>query len=224
MITMPEPFFIKDAALIALATGERARNLRELARLLRDIDPNSLYYHFWGGLLRPRFDNPEYHNDFAIWIAHSLRDKALAERLSVIDPVTIGTIEALRERLLDLIEERLDETEFPLWARRDDQFEFIRFQVVIFETPVAVVDPADFVRVLPEVSLGSIFYHFVEARRRNQNDIDDFRNWLAAFGDGYAELGTAISSIPPYFSSLSRLRSELSSAFENYFAAERPGP
>jgi hypothetical protein len=57
------PFLFKDCALIAIAIGERARNLRELRERLHDIDPNSIYYHFWGGLLRPRFDDPEYHQD-----------------------------------------------------------------------------------------------------------------------------------------------------------------
>ena len=30
------------------------------------------------GLLRPRFDNPEYHNDFAIWSRYALNDLVLA--------------------------------------------------------------------------------------------------------------------------------------------------
>jgi hypothetical protein len=58
------PFQIKDCTLIAIATGERVRNLRELRERLHDIDPNSICYHFWGGLLRPRFDDSEYHPDF----------------------------------------------------------------------------------------------------------------------------------------------------------------
>ena len=52
---MNEPFIVKDCALIAIATGIRAQNLRELRDRLRDIDLNCVYYHFWGGLLRPRF-------------------------------------------------------------------------------------------------------------------------------------------------------------------------
>lgn len=58
-----EHFFIKDCMLIALATSKRAQNLRELKDHLHDISQNSIYYHFWGGLLRARFDNPEYHNE-----------------------------------------------------------------------------------------------------------------------------------------------------------------
>ena len=99
-----EPFKIKDCALIAIATGKRAQNLRELRELLRGIDINSIYYHFWGGLLRPRFDNPEYHNDFAIWIANSLHNKTLAERLAVIDPVAYKSLDHLRMELIESID------------------------------------------------------------------------------------------------------------------------
>ena len=212
-----EPFFLKDCALIALATGKRAQNLRELREHLRDIDPNSIYYHFWGGLLRPRFDNPEYHNDFAIWAANSLHNKILAERLAVIDPVTFQTLDDLREELIDVIEEYLNETEFPIWSKRDDQFEFIRFQLVIFNTKIIVEDPKDMARIFPNMSLGSVFFHFIDGRRRNAGSLDDFQNWLANYAEKFNGLRKGIQKIDPYFSSLSQLRRELSEVFSAYF-------
>ncbi len=211
------PFAIKDSALMAIATGKRAQNLRELAELLREIGPDSIYYHFWGGLLRPRFDNPEYHNDFAIWAANSLHDKILAERLAVIDPTGFHSLEGLRQELIDVIEEFLDEKDIPLWAKRDDQFEFIRSQIVVFDTRKAVEGPEGFRSVLPTLSLGSIFYHFIDARQRNQDAIDDFRNWLMGFGARYEPLCERIKCIDPYFASLSRLRDELTDAFRESF-------
>ena len=218
--SMFEPFAIKDCALIAIATGKKAQNLRELKDHLGTIDSNSIYYHFWGGLLRPRFDDPEYHNDFAIWIAHSLHNKILAERLAVIDPVEFETIEDLRNEIIETIDESLDETEFPTWAKRDDQFEFIGYQIVVFDTKTAVEDPADFMNILPSVSVGSIFYHFIDARSRNPNSMDDFRNWLMSFGERYAELNNIIGEICPYFTPLKILRKELNEAFIKYFQNE----
>jgi len=143
MVTESElsTFAIKDCALIAIATGKKAQNLRELREHLRQIEPGSIYYHFWGGLLRPRFDDPEYHNDFASWIVHSLHNKVLAERLAVINPSAYESMEALRNELIETIEESLDETEFPIWAERDAQFEFIRYQIVIFDTKLSVNNP-----------------------------------------------------------------------------------
>ncbi len=211
------PFHIKDCALIAIATGKRAQNLKELREHLRDIDLNSIYYHFWGGLLRPRFDDPEYHNDFAIWAAHSVHDKILAERLALIDPAAFETIEDLRNELMETIEEHLDETEFPIWSRRDDQFEFIRFQIVVFDTKNTVESPREFLQTLPQMSIGSIFFHFIEGRRRNQNSLDDFQNWLVDFGVKYEGLRRMIGGICPYFTSLRQLRNELTKAFRVYF-------
>lgn len=217
MVNTPIPFYLKDCALIALATGKKAQNLRELNENLRDIDANSIYYHFWGGLLRARFDNPEYHNDFAIWVAHSLHNKALAEQLAVIDPIAFDTMDDLRNELIEIIEENLDETEFPAWAKRDDQFEFIRSQIVVFDTGILLNDPVDFLHFLPQMSLGSVFYHFVEGRRRNPNSADDFRNWLSHFGREYEDLCIEIGDICPYFKPLKKLRAELLTTFTSYF-------
>jgi hypothetical protein len=217
-----EPFYLKDCALIALATGKRAQNLRELREHLRDIDSNSIYYHFWGGLLRPRFDNPEYHNDFAIWTAKSLHNKVLAERLAVIDPMTFQSLEDLREELIEVIEQRLNETEFPTWSERDDQFEFIRFQLVIFNTKTILADPKDLMNILPDISAGSIFFHFIDGRRRNADSQDDFQNWLSNFGDKYDGLKNKIRNIDPYFIPLIRLRQEIAGAFRSYFNGENP--
>ena len=76
-------FLIKDCALAAIATGLHAQNLRELRDHLTDIHLGCIYYHFWGGLLRPHFDDPEYNNDFASWARHALHDVPLAERLGI---------------------------------------------------------------------------------------------------------------------------------------------
>jgi hypothetical protein len=212
-----DPFLLKDCALIAIAAGKKAQNLRELREHIRNIDLNSLYYHFWGGLLRPRFDNPEYHNDFAIWVAHALHNRLVAERLAVIDPMAYETLEDLRTELIETIEECLDEIQFPTWAGRDDQFEFVRYQIVIFDTNITVTHPEDLVRVFPRMPVGSIFYHFIEGRRRNRNSLDDFRNWLMTFGDEYAELGQSIGEICPYFTPLRELRKELIEVCRSHF-------
>jgi hypothetical protein len=215
------PLDIRDCALIAIATGKRAQNLRELREHLRTIDLNCIYYHFWSGLLRPRFDNPEYHNDFAIWVAHSLHNKILAERLAVIDPAIFNSLEELRGELIDIIEETLDETEYPIWAKRDDQFEFIRSQMVVFDVNISVKAPLDLAHLIPKMSSGSIFFHFIDGRRRNEDEKDDFHNWLLQFGEEHERLIENISHIDPYFSSLADLRNQLAKTFSDYFQREK---
>ncbi|MBN2419991.1 MAG: hypothetical protein JXL81_11445 [Deltaproteobacteria bacterium] len=218
-----KPFELKDCALIAIATGKRAQNLRELISGMQEIDLNSIYYHFWGGLLRPRFDNPEYHNDFAIWIAHSLYNKPLAEKLALFDPAGYSSMSELRDEMVDIIEEDLDETEYPVWARRDNQFEFIGSQLVVFNTNMAINDPVEMSNYISRMSAGSIFFHFIDGRRRNSEQLDDFRNWLLQYEDHYIDLIERIEVIDPYFSSLTELRSTLTEAFSSYFREKSSG-
>lgn len=217
----PQSFAIKDCALIAIATGKRAQNLGELRNLLTTIAVDSIYYHFWGSLLRPRFDDPEYHNDFAFWARHGLHDKVLSERLGLLDPTDYDNLEDLRRELLEVIEERLDELEYPPISKHDEQFEFIRSQIVIFDTHHVVAHPRDFVDILPTASVGTIFYHFIDARSRTENGLDDFQNWIKDLGVELTILLQNINEIDPYFSTLTQLRDKLASVFKNFFRKEK---
>lgn len=218
---MSEPFVIRDCTLVSISTGERAQNLRELRNRLIDIHPGSIYYHFWGGLLRHRFTDPEYNNDFAAWARHGLHDSILAERLGIIDPTGFEDLERLRQELIDVIEERLDETEYVPWARADQQFQFIRSQIVVFDTHKRLTEPIELVDAISHMSVGSIFYHFIDARRRCEGALDDFRSWINGLEDDFTELSNQLATVDPYFVSLTDLRSQLASLFRAFFEGER---
>jgi hypothetical protein len=213
---MIDPFALKDCALIAMATGERAHNLRELRDRLEATRSGCIYYHFWGGLLRPTFDDPEYQNDFAVWAYHGLHDRFLAERLALVDPTDFDDLEDLRRELIEIIEERLDENELVPWAAAHQQFQFVRSQIVVFDTRVRISKPEELKGLMPQLTVGSVFYHFVDARRRTANKNDDFSEWFLGFGDDYKELLEQIASLDPYFKSLTELRVQLDEIFEEY--------
>jgi len=99
----------------------------------------------------------------------------------------------------------LDEIDYSPNAPHDNQFEFFRPQIVVFDTKKTVSKPQDFVKELPQKSVGSIFFHFIDARRRRPNAIDDFRNWLKYFGNKYDSLCEIIKDIDPFFASLTKL-------------------
>lgn len=210
-------FSFKDCALAAIATGRRAQNLRELRDRLQQVEPGSVYYHFWGGRLRPQFDEPEYNNDFAAWAHHALRDHVAAERLGVIDPMTVPSLEALRNEVIEVIEERLSELDSLSWSKPDEQFSFIRSQIVVFDTHRRIEDPAALAEGIPSSSTSSVFYHFIDARRRTPEGRDDYSTWLQGFGDTYEGLIARLADIDPYFVSLSELRSQLSEVFSAHF-------
>jgi Family of unknown function (DUF5752) len=216
IVSGTEPFLIKDCALAAIATGERAQTLRELRDKLRNIQIGSIYYHFWGWRLRPRFEAPQYNNDFAIWARNSLLDAVLAERLSIIYPHDYENLEDLRQELIEVVEERLEEVETVPSAKIGDQFHFVHSQIVVFDTHIRLKSVQELAQAIPRFTTSSIFYHFIDAQRRPPRRVDDFQQWIKA-GQQHPELCQQLAGLDPYFATLSELREQLSAIFQNYF-------
>lgn len=214
-----QPFAVKDCALIAIATGRRASGLKELREVLLDIGADSIYYHFWGSLIQPRFEEREYNNDFARFLHHGLHDAVLAERLAMLDPTDFTDIEDLRRELVELIDQRLEEAVYLPWIRSLEPFEFIRSQIVVFDTGRRVVRAEELVDLVPTLSATSVFYHFIDARRRVESGIDDFRLWLSGFGSQHAPLVEQLAAVDPFFMSLSELRERLAGVFAAHFGS-----
>jgi hypothetical protein len=220
----PDPpwgaFEVKDCALVAIATGRRARNLLELRDEIRTIDAASIYFHFWGSLLRPTFDDPRFHNGFAIWADHALHNTALAERLSVIDPTYFEDMERLRARVITVIDQDLTRTGVVPSAPEGAEFDFIRSQIVIFDTCRRLTDPADLPEAVAAMSRTSVFYHFIDARRRTPDSVDDFSTWLSDIDrTGYAELCTRLEGIDPFYGSLEETRTALREVLTAFLGA-----
>ena len=213
---MAKPFVVRDCALVAMATGRRAHTLKELRNQMREVEEVSIYHHFWGRLLQPQFDEPEYNNDFAAWAFYHLHHQELAERLSVANPSEFSSIAALRDELIEIVETALDESEAMAYARADNPFHFVKSQIVVFDTELSLMNPEQLSEVVPQMSSGNIFYHFIDARRRTPVSKDDFSAWLEGYGTMYSALIEALSSIDPYFSSLDEIRTILSGIFTGY--------
>ncbi len=213
------PFVVKDCALIQIATGYKAQSLKDLREYLSIVDIDCVYYHFWGALMAPAFEEPEFNNDFASWVYKELNDPLLAERLAMVDPCDYEDLEDLRQELIDIIEYRMDELEYMPVAKYDKQFHFIRGFIVVFDTYKRIKDPSHLALEIPKMTSGSLFYHFIDARRRTMGRVDDFRAWLYGFGDKYLDLCKRLAEIDPFFTTLTELRRVLSEIFKEYFGA-----
>lgn len=215
----PEVFAVKDCALIAIAMGRRATTHREFRNVLAGVDPESIYHHFWGGLLQARFEEREYNNDFAVWMHEEMHDQVLAERMALLDPTDYPDMDAMRLDLVDLVDERLEEAEYLNWLRATRPFEFMRAKIVVFDTARRFNDPRELAEDFGSLTLSSIFYHFIDARRRLDDGIDDFRAWLNGVDGEYTELCKALAAVDPYFVSLEELRAQINGIFATWSKA-----
>ena len=203
-------FKVRDCSLITRMAGIRnAMNLRELEERIADCPNESLFHHFCETVIRPTFDNPDYNNDFALWTRWYLGDRTLAEKLAVINPYKCESIDNLRKVVLEIIQERLVEIDHIPWAPKKDQFHFLRSVTVVYDTGMVLNEPVDLCEKLPKMALGSVYYHFVESRRRTANREDDFTNWLVEFGEPVKPLIKSLHEIDFYFMSLQELKQKL---------------
>ncbi len=78
--------------------------MREFVEALRKLSPGSLYFHIFESRLRLGRGL----NDFSAWLADSLDEHELADRIARLDPYTY-TLEGLRAQLIQLIEKEMGE-------------------------------------------------------------------------------------------------------------------
>ncbi len=205
-------FQVKDCALLVRMSGlPPAINLRELRERIAQCGDNVLFHHFCETTLRGTFDNPDYRNDFAVWAKTYLGDRVLAERLGILDPYDFSSLGELRAATLEVIDERLGESTMIPWARPGDELYFMEATTVVFDTGVRISHPRELAAAIGAMTGGSVYFHFLEARRRPPSGKDDFTAWLIENADGeknrpYIE---ALARIDFHFHSLIHLQREL---------------
>ncbi|HKL48459.1 MAG TPA: DUF5752 family protein, partial [Desulfuromonadales bacterium] len=139
----------------------------------------------------------------------SLGDRVLAERLGILNPYSLTDMENLREQVVDLIDDRLAEDRRCTWMLARDEFRFLQAATVVFDTGLTLEVLDDLVEALPQMSDSTLYYHFVEARRRPPVGHDDFSCWLRGLPGETAWLEEALASIDFYFLNLRELKREL---------------
>ncbi|HEX9206160.1 MAG TPA: DUF5752 family protein [Candidatus Deferrimicrobiaceae bacterium] len=214
------PFEVKDCALLVRMSGlSPAANLRELRERIAVCSENVLFHHYCETTLRTTFDNPDYRNDFAVWAKLYLGDRVLAERLGILDPYAFRSLEELRAVTLEVIDERLGEALMVPWARPGDEFFFMEATTVVFDAGFRIAQPSRLGAFIRKMTNGSVYFHFLEARRRPPFGVDDFTAWLMENEETNRPYIRALSSVDFYFHSLPHLRRELARVL-----AEAKGP
>ncbi len=199
--------FYESVSLIRL-TGLRAKTLDELVTLIGEVDHEVIFHHMHQYFLKERAEAPDYPNDFAQWAAESLEDRVLAERLANVDPFEFESLEELREALISIIDEHLEEMAYPRSVLPGKEFFFNQNFSIIAPTGLEAMTLSQFRAQLAQVDDSSIYFHMLEARLRLHKRGDDFSEWLEDCL-GLSEVAERIRRIDPYFSTLNDIRQEV---------------
>jgi hypothetical protein len=133
----------------------------------------------------------------------------LAEKIGVINPHSYENLEELREYLVDIIDERLDEMQYIPWVEKGDEFRFLRAATIVFDTGLDLHTPHELVKNFETMSTSSFYYHFLEARRRTEEGTDDFTAWLKTCDKVPERLIEILADIDFYFLNLAELKKAL---------------
>ena len=203
-----KPFFVFDCTLLRQASGHICSNLRELLETMKTASDEVLEHHMMRCALEDYFELYEFPNDLARWCWQGLGDHVLGEKLGLIDPYRMSSIEQLREELVNTIEERLWSLERVPWSRAGSELQLLKSRLVGYDTGERLTDPGSLEKAIERMSLRSLFFHVHEACRRNQGAIDDFSLWLEGTGAS-AALIERLRRIDFYFLNLTQLREEI---------------
>lgn len=203
-----EPFRFSTRLHMKELTGLKAGNLKELVNVLKQAPDSIIYYHTHHYLEQHHFLTPQPSNDFALWVRGALGYEELGERLASIDILDFPTLEAIKERIINLIEDSLSRGEDARVALHGREFYFIKSISVILPTNFVAHDLREFVEILRKLSVESLYFHIFESRLRLGKGLNDFSIWVEDSLDD-SELAGKIARLDPYFYTLEGLRSSL---------------
>jgi uncharacterized membrane protein YecN with MAPEG domain len=208
-----DPFRFFNRVHLTELTGLKAKNLKELADVLKTAPDSIMYYHTHHFLAEHQYLTPEPANDFAVWVSDVLGDETLGEKLASIDAFEFPTLSALRERIVNVIGEHMSLEPEPRKAPEGREFYFMKSVSVVLSTPYAARDLREFVEALRKLSLDSLYFHIFESRLRLGKPTNDFSVWLEN-SMGEPELAQEIARFDPYSYTLEGTRSLLMQLIE----------
>lgn len=204
-----EPFQFSTALTLREATGLRAVSLSQLLKWLRVVDASVVYYHTHRYLLEHHYLTPKPPNDFGYWVTTALGEKALGEQLASVDTVQFDSLQALRQRLVEVIERHARDHPSirPRISRIDEAFHFVKAVSVVLTTPYQAHDLETFAEGLQAVTIHSLYFHMYDARLRLQRGSNDFSLWFEHLGE--SDLARAVAALDLYTHTLEELRHTL---------------
>src|SRR5947207_5771636 len=199
------PFYFNSAAHLLRIEREKATTLGELLAALRNVANESIFQHTFQTLEEHHFIREGFSNDFAHWAFAACNEVGLAERLASLDVREFTSIRAIRERIVEIVEDYLKKNPRSGDRAALEPFYFCASDTVVVPTPFVARNLQEFAEGLQKVSIHAIHYHFIEARPRLKLNTNDYSQWL----DEELDLGLMadkINRIDIYTSTLQDVR------------------
>ncbi|MEA1943748.1 MAG: DUF5752 family protein [Euryarchaeota archaeon] len=197
-------------------TGKKARDLHEFLAVIKEIDESAIFDHIYHALLDYHLLPLEYPNDFAYWIADVLHEPVLAERLADLDLREFHDLGALRNKLIEIIEDYLAMHDVTSRADIGQEFHFVRCISVVFPTRYVATNMNEALETLKEIDLDSIFYYFIASRLLGGGHYKALSQWILD-NDSHG-LMEKLDNLYPYgFANINAMRDEIVRIIEGYF-------
>lgn len=215
------PFEFKQCISIVKSTGKFAKNLGELRKLISTAGDEPIFHHTHQYFLKGHI--LEYTNDFAEWAGVNLEERALAERLSCIDPYILKSVSAVRKELIREIDSFLNECPGPRDVVSGNEFYLNETITLVFSAGVKAKNLAEFLVAIEHIDEGSIYYHFFDSRvRLGEGVVDDFSRWIE-HGLEEKELADKIRALDPFMHSIERIRGHIMKVIKEHIRTKMEG-
>lgn len=176
--TAKSPFIFMSAAHLLRIGKERAHNLGELLEALRVVPDDSIFQHTFRTLQEHHFIREGFSNDFAHWAFAACNEVSLAERLASLDVREFTSLPSLRERIIKIVEDYIQQNPRSRERTALEPFYFCASDTIVLPTELSANNLEEFIDTIEKVSLHSVHYHFIEARLRLKLTSNDFSVWL----------------------------------------------
>lgn len=207
------PFFFYTKLDQTLLLGTKARTIGELVDGIRTVPESSIYYHTHRFLHQHHYLSPEPPNDFAYWVREVLNEQELGEAISSVDIVQFHSLEALRERFIEILS-RPRSPGRESAAPEGQEFHFMGSRIFVLRTPHVAENIGQFIEILKLISINSIYYHVFDAKLRLQKGGNDFSLWFRDLG--MEPIANELERLDPYTYTLEGLRKRIVTMVERY--------
>ncbi len=208
-----KPFYFNTSEHLLRIGRQQAKTLPDLLEALKTCSEDSIFQHTFRTLQEHHFIRQGFSNDFAHWSLSACNEPILAEQLASVDVREYTEIEGLRRRMVDIVEDFLEQQLRADSRVGHEPFYFCASDIVVLPTPFVADSVAAFVEGLKHVSVHSIHHHFIEARLRLHRMSNDFSQWLEEEAS-LPNVADSIERIDIYTNTMEGVRQQIARAVE----------